>query len=78
MPRNHEDLDSYVVPPRERGGPYVGTPESIDRAILHFMLEELRATLRGCKALSVEDLVEIPLRVRRIVEQLVMDLEDKG
>ena len=77
MPRNHEDLDFCITLPPKRGGPYVGTPESIDRAILHFMLEELRTTLQGCLALSMEDLAGIPLRVTGIVEPFILAREGK-
>ncbi len=77
MPRNREDLDSCIVPARKRGDPYFGTPESVDRAILHYMLEELRETLQGCAALSVEDLAGIPLRVTEIVEPLIIGKEGK-
>ncbi len=77
MSRNTEALDSCIVPSRKRGGPYFGTAASVDRAILHFMLEELRATLQGCEALSVEDLAGIPLRIAGMVDEVVMDREVK-
>ena len=77
MPRNREDLAYCIVPSRKRGEPYFGTPESVDRAILHYMLEDLREVLRGCAALSVEDLARIPLRVTGIVEPFILERESK-
>ncbi len=77
MPLNHEDLDFCITPSIKRGESFYGTPESVDRAILHYMLEELRETLRGCTALSVEDLAGIPLRVTRIVEPFILAREGK-
>ena len=74
---DREVLDFCVTPPPKRGGPYVGTPTDVDRAILHYMLEDLRETLRGCTALSVEDLTGLPLRVTEIVEPLIIGKEGK-
>ncbi len=77
MPRNREDLDFCITPSIKRGESFYGTPESVDRAIVHYFLEDLRETLKGCKALSVEDLAGIPLRVTGIVEPFILAREGK-
>ena len=77
MLRNREDLDSCIVALTKRGESFYGTPESVDRAIVHYFLEGLRETLKGCKALSVEDLAGIPLRVTGIVEPFILAREGK-
>ncbi len=75
---DREDFDFCVIPPPARGGSYFGTAASVDRAILHYMLEDLREVLRGCAALSMEDLARVPLRVTGIVEPLIISRQGKG